>query len=515
MILNYLILLSVAHADKILESQWLDSYSCDGPPNAMYIFNINDIEAYEPDEDETWAPLYTDFACEYIIGTCGIKKTPIYNGCCFASLDLTISEGWKSGSPTLLPSDDTYDGLVYLGANGNTYCSVKPMNGSLFMGLVQVLVLADDTTCVDQHYKCKKNGEFLVYNENGCNGNPISVSFQPQSTELSHPSLGTFEGQMVTFQKGTTQKIWTLFTPSDRNIVFVPNPNPFVASDVLRIGLLSLQLLLYGWGAVQAIIRLQKGYKLYLVAQLCSQLLYMAFVSSYIYQDTVISNATTLSHVDYLGNWLYGLATLFNCYLTVLLLYSVKISFVPKWTLYPVCILLFLLHLLLNGSVYLNVCSIASLKKWSYCTSGLRKVWRTFVPYWIITMFLWNLIPTTLLIIYIVWQGVEKRNGSTTAKMIWLYDKPVFAILLVQIIIIASYQNVFQIVERNDYLNNDKAGIGVQALKGILRSLHSLFNILYLDRVPIIFKTASLNISKMTRSEVPNSTTGTTNTKNH
>ncbi|KAJ2985021.1 hypothetical protein HDV02_000800 [Globomyces sp. JEL0801] len=209
MILQKILLLKTILADRILQSQWLNTYACEGPPNAMYIFNINDIEAYEPDEDETWAPLYTDFAGEYIIGQCGYKYTPIYAGCCFASLDLKISEGWMSGSPALLdPDDDAYESLVHLGANDNTYCSVKPINGSLFTGLVEVLVLADDTTCVDQYYKCKKNGDFLVYADDGCSGDPISVKLLPQSTEYDDPDLGLLTGKMVTFQKGSVKNIW-------------------------------------------------------------------------------------------------------------------------------------------------------------------------------------------------------------------------------------------------------------------------------------------------------------------
>ncbi|KAJ2985564.1 hypothetical protein HDV02_000508, partial [Globomyces sp. JEL0801] len=209
-------------------------------------------------------------------------------------------------------------------------------------------------------------------------------------------------------------------------------------------------------------------------------LLYFAFVCTYVYQDMgqTGSNAT-LYTLSFVGNWFYGLATLGNAYLTVLLLYSVKLSFIPRWSIYPVCVLLLLLHVFLAGSVYINVCSIPGLKKWSYCTSGLRKG-----------------IPNTL-------------------KTLWGYDRPVFAILLIQIAIIVAYQNVYKAIDYNDYLNNDKIAIGIQALKGVLRSLHSLFNIFYLDRVPKIFKQSSSSVSNMNKSAPANSAATKSSVKTH
>ncbi|KAJ2991246.1 hypothetical protein HDV02_003906 [Globomyces sp. JEL0801] len=501
--LLFWLLIGNSQAERIIQSQWMDSYSCEGPPDAMYVFNIQNLKSQSP-KNETWAPLYTAFANEFIIGKCGYKYTPIFSGCCFASLDLNLSSGWKSGSPTLLKPDDfTYESSVYVGANDHSYCSINPINGSLFNGLSEVLFLADDKDiCVDKYYKCNKDGSFLVYPSEGCTGTPATLGLQQNIIQFDIQALGNFEGRLVTYQNGATRTIWTLYTPSFKDKFFVPNPNAHFKSEILRLSLLLLTLLFYTAGIIDGLLALRKGYKFFIVIQIVSQLLYMALATSYIYQLVVNTNSSFERQlIEYVGNWLYGLATLFNIYINVFLLYSLQIKLVPQWTMYPVCAILFMLHILLNGAVYINVCNFSAWKNWSYCTSTFRSVWRLYIPYWIITMFIWNLVPATLLIIFIVSQNLPKFTIVGVIKSIWFHDKFIFIILLIQLMNIVSYQNVFLLTDFNDYLDNDKAVSGVQKIKGLLRSIHSLFNIIYLHRIRRVFKSVS-KVASMNKSDL-------------
>ncbi|KAI8897845.1 hypothetical protein BC833DRAFT_591992 [Globomyces pollinis-pini] len=478
---------------RILNSQWLNTGYCDSPPNAMYVFDIANIKAKTPQKGETWSSLYQQFASENPIGTCGAQYEKSTSGCCVNLL--TNTNGWKSGSPTLLNSNDTsYEKSLYEYAIKQTYCNVKPNNGILFNGFVDVFILADES-CIDGYYQCSLNGYFNVFENEGCKGQVSPYQLTTQPLDLTHLQLGTFTASLKTFSAadGNIKVDWVVYYPLKNQIPFQPPNDKFIAWDIWLIVQLSLTVIFFGLGVVFGIIKYRQKPSTYFKILIVSQSLWLALsIENLIAINYVFSSkdAAILEAIAY--SYLYGISTLSSVFLTTWLFNSTGKSFMPKWMIYPITISLLICHAVFNGAVYFDFCRLSYVgQALSFCSSSFYINWRSLYYYWIPIVFIWDVVPVMMLIWYTIYLHFHKiTNPWKRLLKIWELDKLLIGMVVLQIWIAIFYFVYSDYLKFNQFMDGDKQANSLSRGRPLIRAIHFNLNIILLQRFHKFFKHA-------------------------
>ncbi|KAI8892535.1 hypothetical protein BC833DRAFT_359737, partial [Globomyces pollinis-pini] len=253
--------------DRLLLSQWSNNLYCEGPPNMMYVFPINDFASYEPDEGETWSTYYTLLTADGDSGInrCGTTMKSMHSNCCFSTLSLEYLDYWSSGSPALLdPSVSDYNTSVYASTAGYSYCTVQSINSSLFDGYESTMVLGDDN-CTDKHYKCSSDGLFRIYTEENCEGSSVDFTLTTEQTEYTDSEIGDFVGFINSFNSGTQKVEWVAYAPSAYLVPLNPPNNRFITWDIFSIVEFVICLCFYFGASMYGITRYYRSPKRYLM----------------------------------------------------------------------------------------------------------------------------------------------------------------------------------------------------------------------------------------------------------
>ncbi|KAI8897462.1 hypothetical protein BC833DRAFT_658563 [Globomyces pollinis-pini] len=478
----------LAQSTKVLQSQWYDVMDCSGPPNAMYLFNMSSVTAYTPTEGETWAEFYTYL--ESPIGYCGNKDSELYDSCCSASIYPKKTNNWASGSPTIVDDNlSTYESVIFSGAAGQTYCSIQPIDGSLFKGFLDVMILGNDL-CIDQYYKCSTDGEFKVYPNTTCTGEAIKYSLSTKPTNITDNTNGMFTGELRKYNSGTISQKWITYFPSSDLVPLNPNPNPNISWDYWSIIQMLISLSLYSIGFLFAVYQYVKVKKPFMVFWFMNQGYWMVLSILYLWNECKIYDQISEYNLHVaINNALYGLATLSSVSLTTYQLYSIKLAFIPRWTVIPVCVLLVSLHILFSGAVYTGYCNVPSFYDNEFCNSDFRQSWRSLNYWWVLVMFLWNIIPTTIIVYYIVFNMYDgERTIRNIVKQICALDLVFPIAMCFQVVLMITFVVYSSQISNNDFMTNDKQHLAMNGGKQFIRALHFNLNFLLLTRIPVIFK---------------------------
>ncbi|KAJ2995116.1 hypothetical protein HDV02_001054 [Globomyces sp. JEL0801] len=195
--MHYLLLflfLSRGLSRSVLESQWLVSNACSGPPDLMKVFEY--IEPKPMDDENHFFNLFRDFTSPipYQIGSCGYLSETLSDSCCYVSIDPDEIVDITSASPIVIDSVETdFSQHMYKSANEYSYCSIKPISDTFFGNFEAVMFLAS-TTCIDYYYKCESNGMFTYYMEEGCQGDFLAIELKEDEQLFNTTDYGIFNG---------------------------------------------------------------------------------------------------------------------------------------------------------------------------------------------------------------------------------------------------------------------------------------------------------------------------------
>ncbi|KAJ2992383.1 hypothetical protein HDV02_003084, partial [Globomyces sp. JEL0801] len=220
-ITNYVLVFCVAHATQLLQSQWSDSWNCNGPPKSINIFNITDIYAYTPGEEEVWPVFYENRALSNPIGYCGNSYELLYSECCVSSLDPSITAHYKSSQAALLEEDGSnLLDTIPKDANGATYCYIQSSTANITHTLFNQMYFLADGSCIDEMYKCTPDGGFYIYEKAECSGPYEEYLLDVSVSSNTSQILGEFTGEMMALTDAKNEHLWTTYSPFNR---IIPN----------------------------------------------------------------------------------------------------------------------------------------------------------------------------------------------------------------------------------------------------------------------------------------------------
>ncbi|KAJ2998595.1 hypothetical protein HDV02_004410 [Globomyces sp. JEL0801] len=471
-----------ALSDIVLQSQWMYSNNCQGPPSTMFLFEHIDLNENIPQKNETWPSYYEFTMQEFPPGFCGNMYNPIYSGCCYTSLDLDASLNYQSGAPYLLGNED-YKTAVSLQANGKTYCKILSPNLPSFDGFSVVFIL-NDSKCYEDYYSCDANGRFLIYSEKRCKG--ITEEFQlntAPNTFLTSDSH-SFGANLEKVENGKEVYFWNAFTPSSNLIPFtgVFWDNLFLAVMILSIVLLSIASFISIRNYAKS-----KSKNVLLIAISLIFFVIVAAIDMFYYCNIYYSVDIMRVHEQLIQTFT-GLSMLFITMLNTNQLFRFEIPFISQKLLYPTHIATCIIHLIFNGGKYFRICYIISLKCFISRSSILK--WSSLSVYWSQFMFFWNLVPISCLVFYVCSISMineEKRTILNIFRKLYrLCGKFCLMVIVEAVLIFASYFLNWLAVY-SDSLGSDRASLCVSGIRRLTQYLIYIMNLWIVLDAPQLF----------------------------
>ncbi|KAJ3322567.1 hypothetical protein HDV06_002944 [Boothiomyces sp. JEL0866] len=191
----------------VLQSQWL-STECLGAPSVIYVFNPNTTS-------NSMYPLNE-------IGVCGLfyNPDPTGIGCCVVSLDFLDYGNYQGMMQNYLV--ETLDISVSFPptANNYNYCFIQRTDNTTDWSNAWYL---EANQCIDQ-MKCY-NGMLTVYSDEKCVDSTQELQLYPNSsisTAIGH--LGSVIIELITIHSGANRVIWTSYQPGNYLVPAHKNP---------------------------------------------------------------------------------------------------------------------------------------------------------------------------------------------------------------------------------------------------------------------------------------------------
>ncbi|KAI8908574.1 hypothetical protein EDD86DRAFT_270618 [Gorgonomyces haynaldii] len=194
----------------VLDSQWLLSSSCEGPPDALFSFNVTDLSLEYPTDQESWPNTYYLLAPFDNCGVLTHEQFQRTGGCCQSSLavDTTIYKSF-----TVARMQSLFDMTrAPQAAKDSVYCHLYDPGDSSLFGYNSWWLKPG--SCVEEYFRCTPDGQMSVYNYTGCRGTPLETHYLsnlPQSYESDY--LGQF-----------TAKIESISNPNGRTTFLASFP---------------------------------------------------------------------------------------------------------------------------------------------------------------------------------------------------------------------------------------------------------------------------------------------------
>ncbi|KAI8892593.1 hypothetical protein BC833DRAFT_611246 [Globomyces pollinis-pini] len=353
-----------------------------------------------------------------------------------------------------------------------------------------------DGNCTDKHYICSSDGLFRIYPEENCVGSSLDFILTTDRTEFTSTEIGDFIGFMNSFDSGTQKVEWVAYTPSSFVIPLHPPNNRFIAWDIFALVQYAIALICYLGSGLYGIIRYYQTPKRFLVYLTINQMLWFIqqWIEFYIY-ITVFEEYDDYNLVMAIYKPLWAFTTLSTVVLTTYQLYSSP--FIPQKTKPFVYSFVVLLHLLVSGSDYFEWCYFTSYSDWTLCSSVYLENWRNAHYWWIVIMFVWNIIPTTLVAFVIIntTKVVQTKGfGSyvvSTIRILTQSHKLFVFILIGQVLLMVLYLVWSNILIYYQILGSDKAYLAFGTSMSLFCAFHIVMNLRLLQCLPTIFKMAS------------------------
>ncbi|KAJ2998351.1 hypothetical protein HDV02_004566 [Globomyces sp. JEL0801] len=477
MISVYHALLAVVTAEYIVQSEWLSSTSCSGPPSSIYSFQVADLSVSEKPENETWAPMYELSIKDYAYGLCGNLPIELIGYCCFNSLQQSQSGGYLSGisiaqiQPTVMYS-------LPSSAGGQQYCSITPQNGTTVFGYEDALIHASGT-CTDKMI-CYPNGKFEVYSDSACSKLLASVNLSLDPVKVK--GITDAVGKFITTPKGFGSTQWIAAVPGSR---LTPNTSSFY--DIIQHILYGLTILIF-LSSIISLYRIKKqGFMNFMLGLQIVWLIYVAFSMCYYYisfQESFQSHLVNEFVKSFLN--LASFATVLHTARLLLQVWKIKSNSIQSYLLFFV---LFVLHFGLAGSNYFAFCWYEGA---TVCVSqDLLGAWYAGNAFWIAFMFIWDTIP----VIVAVWRIIVTHQPALVFSQVMVklitIDYKFSMLLFSQVLIVVFYFISIAIQTYGDMLGNDRGYLACTAFQIFCLCLHTTLNINLLNRMMSISKKLS------------------------
>ena len=454
----------------------------------MRLFTVNDLESYTPSQDEMWTPTYSFITGEFVIGQCGCANVEIPSQCCYNSLDLEASSGVESAYEIAVDDMELYDAIPVSALN-QQYCQINSLDLNALWGYQSLYVYSIEQ-CIDQT-RCFPNGTLGIYTDVDCQELETSL-IQPIS--YNSTTLGVVAFDWIVIDQGTAKTSWITNTPSNLLI-------PSYKAPIEVISLIS-----YIISALGCIISFVRQLILWSTSRTNSKVDITFF----------IMNICWLVYIPLrFGFW----ACVFNDLLSMAFYYQIMYTllafstymttvFTTKYFLDAIFLLnsrqkmliyviLFIFHFSLAGCWYFSFYS--SLPSVYPALNEFLNNWLKSSSYWILIMFLYNIVPLTFWLSFIL---ARRQFGKLKHGL--ALGKRAFLIIFLQTLLAILYF-VIDVIRKTTYLlHDDRTDLSMMGFIMFCLVYHSLLQqvlvneikrILYLiskPKQPIAIQVAAL-----------------------
>ncbi|KAI8912848.1 hypothetical protein EDD86DRAFT_274483 [Gorgonomyces haynaldii] len=441
---------------NMLQHQWTSDYTCNSPPDAVALFELEDPEASEPQSGETWPETYALIAPYEI---CGFLTFPASELCCVSSIDIVITSGYTSfmASEDKSHADNLWT-LFPKAADGRAYCNLTSVSDGALFGYMSVFLL-DGGGCYDGVLSCSE-GILNVYDyngtlgvDNGCVGDPIE-SFQLDASiqTLSSAVLYDFEGSTVVSSGASKQFSWTAYAPG--NAIVARWKQPIEIAEAFAFAVAIFISTVYVVRTFHRVF-IRKKRTIWTFSILFSNaLMLLSTICKLIYVSTVFpetdEGTITLGWIGEFMNASEAFATLLIVIATTQLLVIPLLlkNMSPTYGKLLVALIV-LLHFGLDGSHYLNY-----FYQTNYSVDFLHILgeWEAISPFWLLFTQIWDTVPAIMI-------SLQFMDGTSSAKKklkkLLKAEPAFFFYVWTQIMIFFSYVPLFYVTTHTEMLKND------------------------------------------------------------
>jgi hypothetical protein len=454
-------------AALVFSSQWVTG-DCQGPPNTMFLFDLKS-DGKTPTETEIWPSFYEFVVDEYSMGICGNLIAPKSRGCCYSSLDTTLSNGLQSGSFQPLEGRPTSNAPA--AANNQFYCSLGSTTREELT--YNSLWILPTNTCVEKHYVCSKDGVLQVFPQENCQG--AVERFQLNNTAQQISTIkGRFNAQFGIIQDGSVQYSWTAFTPSAFLV-----PRFQIVGDFLGTAMFSLAVLGATGTVVYFIRKFSEKRTSYMKFFLISQIVWFFWVvAKMAYYYIIFDTNQQFMIYSQIMNVVFNLATVSTVLNSAAFLIKFQhLKSKIHRALFYSCLVL--LHLVLSGALYFDYF------RFDGPYIEMIKKWNQFAIAWIVFMFIFNMLPSIFVTSALL--QFQDQDSSLTRRFINLHhmDARFSRLALSQFAVIIGYATC-AVLKNTAILLNDRNYLGMDAFLAFFLVWHSILNCLFIQNVGVI-----------------------------
>jgi hypothetical protein len=495
-----LALISCVLADKYVSVEYQDSFLCEGTPDVLLGVSITD--QIEPSVGQI-SPCFL-----YLLHPDQCGNAPLdVNGCCISIIENSSMEKdcypYKGGFLGTVDDYADVSTLLPYKTSSERYCQMFSIDNSTFGGY-DFLYLLGNGKCNEGYYICNADGTLELYEEINCTGDYIAVQLTDQMQEHNSTYLNVnatlFAAKWDTLESGSGVVEWTTFQPATD---FIPNHKwamEVIALILYIIAVASTIISVIYWIYKYHHRSISNNFMFILVPFL--DLIYEILRIYYAY--TIFDNYVTFYSFKMSKNFAFGISTLASvCNSSI---FIGKILHLEKRQLIGVLIFVVLVHVWLVGGLYAD--DIASLhyfymERDNYLDNfdinvfEWTKSWSLYFSWWVIFMFIWNLVP----IILIVQKLTQKIIGSISFKLNALQqaDKWFIPLSGCQLFLISLYLVCGFLQTQTLSLRNDRNYLAIDGFQLFCISMTCLLNNVLLEIIKEIL------INKKMKKAVANS----------
>ncbi|KAJ3304379.1 hypothetical protein HDV03_002860 [Kappamyces sp. JEL0829] len=461
--------------DTNVTQTWLEtnSYSdewCSTPPSSMYVFTTMNSYA----ENFTYTAMVPIFFYEYwpyaadtsINGTLGVTS----------GMDILL--------PTSAPDEAIIRGYAPTASNGASYCYLTALDSSSLFTYQNILYL-NDGFCVDPYYspaRCFPNGTLAFYpGTSGCEGTPETFDLSSLSQELTSDYAGSFLAKTITIGTASTPVGWVNFVPG---MYLIPNfKHP---AEIFEVIFFILALLGYLYSCFFSAMKFKKSPKLEPFTMFFSQLLWVTWIILRIYYIyKIFDNDFVMSQVSSALGWLGNFATLSSVIYTSMIYFKIQAS--PISVKVAILLFLFASHMMFAGANYARIWMAMDSGNYTPSDSFLDwyDKWDLLSPYWIIIMFVWDIVPLSV----VVFKVVNVESGVlfiSVVQKIWEIDNRFILAIATQLCIVFLYYLCSILDNYTTIPYSDRVALAISAYQAFFLAAHSLLNCYMVVRLKVV-----------------------------
>ncbi|KAJ3273967.1 hypothetical protein HDV01_003637 [Terramyces sp. JEL0728] len=471
-----------ADIPAVFQIGWLQNSNCATPPNVMFSFAGITTALYNETINE-----------QFSLTSCGNNLFAMTQGCCLSNIDTAFFSGYSSLAQR---EAFTTKSNFPIAADGALYCHLQKNDSASLYGYSDIWYLAD-SSCVEERYSCKANGEFHYYLQPGCAGTSKTIQLANKLAPFKFDDMGNINGELIKISGGTETYTWTAYIPS-AELVFKYQVPMELASLICYIFGVMISLTVF----IYFIFKYIKTRSSYMTIVVISQILWVTWIGldfGYLNISFPVGSMNYAQRYAELKACIFNLAALATVLNTANFIIGFRTisSIAAKAAIYGTIVAL---HIILAGGYYFDY--------W-YLTTGEGSFWQNWIqllPGWTLLMFIFNTVPAFSIAVPLVKNSeyLSKMTTFTAIKKLLIVDKKFCGLVLLQVVNTISIVTFYSIQQFTQIPGSDRNFLSMYGIFAFIYALHAGTNCLFIEHIRNVLKIRSNGYSNSTKARSTN-----------